>query len=376
MRKKILIILAVIAVAAMSLFVSACASGVNVDSIIKEYPITVIIDYNGGKAGESETQRVQCKMNSLLPRPGTTSFFSEPELAGYEVGSYWKGTRNENGELNLEREWDFDTDRVTENMTLFVIWEREKSITIMYGENYSQSYTFRIVESATNSNVFNRADLEIVAPRWDNHSFYSYYFDENCTDEVQYPFNYAEHPVDKLYAKYIEGNWKIVKGISDLTGISSSTNIWLDADIDLSTYRNNNFFPASYGGEFNGNGHKISNYSFAKSTSRGTSNCYAGLINTLTAQAYIHDVEFENFALTVTFNEASDDGSTNTIGLLAAVVQSGARIQQVKISGTVQYDQSASKRSVVCNGVYGTYSGTDAFGDSYPTLTHQVTING
>lgn len=353
---------------------AACSTGVNIDSIINEYPITVVIDYNGGKDGESEAQRIQCKMNSLLPTPGTTSFLSEPELAGYEVGSYWKGARNSNGEIVYEREWNFKTDRVTEDITLFVMWQREKAINIIFGENNSQSYTFRIIESTTSANVFNRNDLETVAPKWQGHSFYAYYFDEDFNEELQYPYDYTKNPVETLYAKYIEGNWKIIKGASDLSGIGANTNVWLDTDIDLSTYKGN-IFPANYSGEFNGNGHKISNYSFSKSTSRGSANCYAGLINTLTDKAYIHDVEFENFTLNVSFNEPSNDGVTNSIGLLVAVVQEGARLHNVTISGVVNYDESASKRSVVCNGVYGTYNGASAFTETYPNLISQVTIS-
>lgn len=375
MRKKLLLILGIIAATALALFVGACSSGADVDAIIKEYPITVIFDYNGGKTGESETQRIQCKMNSLLPKPGATSFFSEPELAGYEVGSYWKGTRGKDGEINLEREWNFDTDRVTENMTLFVIWQREKAIDIVYGENNSQTYSFRILESATSSNVFNRADLEIIAPKWTNHSFYAYYYDEDYTEEVKYPYDYSANPVDKLYAKYIEGNWKIVKGISDLTGISANTNVWLDATLDLSSYRNNNVFPANYSGEFNGRGNQIIGYSFTKSTSRGTLNSNAGLFGTITSTAYIHDVKFVDLSLTVNFNETSDDGAINNIGLLAAVVQDGARIEDVTVGGTIQFDASKSKRAIACNGVYGTFKGTGNFYDRYPTLINQVTIN-
>lgn len=371
MKKKILILLMIVATLCL---LTACSSGVDVDSIINEYPITVIIDYNGGKDGESEFQRIQCKMNSLLPIPGTTSFLSEPEFAGYEVGSYWKGTRDNNGEIVYEREWNFKTDRVTENITLFVTWQREKAINIVYGENNSQSYVFRIIESATSNNLFNRNDLETVAPKWQGHSFYAYYFDEDYNKELKYPYDYTENPVETLYAKYIEGDWKIIKSISDLSGIGANTNVWLDADIDLSTYRGN-IFPVNYSGEFNGNGHKISNYTFSKSTSRGSANCYAGLINTLTSGAYIHDVALENFTLNVSFNEPNNDGATNAIGLLAAVVQEGARLQNVTISGTVNYDESASKRPVVCNGVYGTYNGENAFNETYPALTYQVIIN-
>lgn len=372
MRKTILTVL--IAVAALSML-AACTTGVNIDEIYKEYPISVIIDYNGGKDGESVSQLIRCKENSLLPPPGTTSYFSEPILAGYEVGSYWVGTRGEDGEPHLIREWNFDTDRVTEDMTLFVIWQREKSIVFYYGENFSQTYDFRIIETTAGGNIFTRSDLESVAPKWKDHSFYAFYFDEACTEELQYPYVYADNPVDKLYAKYIEGTWKIVRDISDLTGIKSDTNVYLDVDIeDLSSY-SGSIFPATYSGEFNGNGHTISNYSFTRSTSRGMANCYAGLINTLSAGAYIHDVVFANFKMTVTFGEPQEDGETNIVGLLAAVVQSGARIENVTLSGSVQYDESSSKRPVVFSGAYGTYEGEGSFDETYPTLTCEVTIN-
>ena len=371
MKKKILIILVIVLTLCT---LAACSTGVDIDSILDEYPITVTIDYNGGKDGESSSQRIQCKKDSLLPRPGTTSFLSEPQLAGYEVGSYWKGVRGNDGELLLEKEWNFQTDRVTEDMTLFVIWQREKAITIIYGENNTQSYTFRIIESATSSNVFNRNDLETVAPKWQGHTFYAYYLDEDCTQELQYPYDYSANPVETLYTKYIEGNWKIVKGISDLIGIGANDNVWLDADIDLSSYKGN-IFPANYSGEFNGRGHVISNYAFSKSTSRGTTNCYAGLINILSATAYIHDVTFENFTLTVSFNESNNDGVANSIGLLAAVVQEGARIENVTLSGAINFDESASKRPIVCNGAYGTYNGTTDFDETYSSLNYQVKIN-
>lgn len=382
--KRKLTILILAAVAALCCLLAACSTGVDIDEIKREYPICVVFDYNGGKEGEADTKTVYCKSGSLLLEPGGDSLYPAPVRAGYTVSGYWRGTKDEEGNVTLLSEWDFDNDRVTEDMTLFAAWEQKKTITVYYGYDFENSYVLTVVENTAvqNWSVFTRSDMfTVMSKKWSGHSLTGFYFDADCTEKVEFPYDYKERPVEALYAQFIDGTWTVVESASDLVSVTATSNIYLLCDVDLSTNTNNNLFGATrttttpYSGEFNGNGYKITGYSFTRTTSTTVS--VAGLFGKIGSTAYIHDLTLENFALTVNFNELKNNaGGTDYIGLLAGEISDGARIEDVALSGTVSYDDTSSTlyRSVVCNGAYGNYTG-ESFAEDFPTFAATITVN-
>lgn len=380
MKKFLNLLIFFFACSVLALAAACSRPGSTPEDIRAENPCLVTFDYNGGMEGTSPTKSVYCKVNSLIVEPGYDSIrYPAPEYSGHYIVGYFRGSRDEAGNLTLGEEWDFDTDRVTEDITLYAVWGELDYIEVLYGENNDQVLSIEAPrdDGTEDWNVL----TSLQQPRWDGHTFFGFYYDAEYTqplaptDEANpipvpssaNPYTYTEETAT-IYARFIEGEWTIASMPSDLRRISSTSNIWLMNDIDMSGA---NFTPVSstYVGEFNGNGHTISNISFECTTSALRN--FVGMFYTLGANAYIHDVTFANVSMAVEFGEMRPGGLVNNyLGLLVGTWQAGARVEDVNLTGTITYDSSGTERDVVC-GAYGNYTGDTPPDTS--TFTHNVT---
>ncbi len=381
MKKFLNLLIFFFACSVLALAAACSRPGSTPEDIRDRYPYLVTIDYNGGMEDGRPTKSVYCPYNSLIPVPGEdTTTYPAPELEGHYVKGYFRGSRDEEGNLTLGEEWDFDIDRVTEDITLYAVWEALDYIQIYYGENNDQVLSIEAPrENGTeNWNVL----VSLRQPRWDGHTFFGFYYDAEYTQPIaptdaanpipvpsaDNPYTYTEETAT-IYARFLEGEWTIASMPSDLARIYYDTNIWLMNDIDMN---NVNFTPVSgtYVGEFNGNGYTVSNISFERETSVST--YVLGMFSAVGADAYIHDVTFENVSMTVEFNERSADGLTNYLGLLVGTWQEGARLEDVNLTGTITYDSSEAKRTGIVCGPYGRYTGNGEPDTS--AFTHDVNV--
>ena len=125
MKKFLLKILCLLSFAALASSAAGCAdSSIPLDDITNEYPILVTIDYNGAtEANGSVNKLLYCKENSYLVEPGTVTDntqYSVPSRVGYYIEGYYFGTKDEEGNVTLGEKWDFSTDRVTQDITLYL----------------------------------------------------------------------------------------------------------------------------------------------------------------------------------------------------------------------------------------------------------------
>lgn len=364
MKKFVYKIIFFLACAMLALGVSCSRPGAQIEDIEKENPILVVFDYNGGKENNSDVKNVYCKENSLLLEPGYNDItYPAPTRSGYYLVGYFRGSKDGDGNVTYGEEWDFDTDRVTESITLYAKWEEVEYINVYYGDQVMQ-----VEVSRDNGGVIDR----LREPNWPDHTFLGFYFDEAYTQPVTFPFTYSEE-TSKVYAKFLEGDWVFVSTAADLRNIRYNDDVWLMNDIDMegASFSGVN---GVYEGEFNGNGYTISNITFSRSTSfTATTSPHLGMFSTLGEDAYIHDVTFENVTMEVTFQERAPAGLVNYLGLLAGTWQKGARVESVSVTGTITYDSSDTQREIVA-GIYGEYTGEN-FDSDYPTLTYDVTLN-
>lgn len=231
----------------------------NDDELDIDYDYIVTYDATGGKMGNYDKRYLYVKDNSLIAEPGTSNLVNAVQN-GYTLQGWCKGILNEDGTVTYLDEWDFKTDRVTEDITLYALWQELFKYAYVYGENNSQS---RIISTNAEENAI--ATAPTVAPIWSGHTFLGFYADEECTQEFEFGRAY-EFPVDTdgnkqytyiIYTKWLDGVYKIVNTASDMQAIMTNANYYITADLDFTGIEV--LMPISYAGTIEGNNHTISN---------------------------------------------------------------------------------------------------------------------
>ena len=164
-------------------------------------------------------------------------------------------------------------------------------------------------------------------------TFVEYYTDEECTQFVSWPIAWNEND-QVIYAKYIKGDWNIIKKAEDVSDIFTRTigeddKFYLIQDIDcagVTTAENINTFR----GELQGNGFKIKNLTVAQSKDKNPS--YA-LFGDIKETAKIENVIFEN----VTVKFATDIlGNAQNMYFLFFAMEMGATVSNVDLTGKLE----------------------------------------
>ena len=154
---------------------------------------------------------------------------------------------------------------------------------------------------------------------------------------MTFPYTHAHddaNPAETVYAKFIEGNYRVVSKPSDLRSVSAGANYYLLNDIDMSEVGKVSF-PDTYSGTFLGNGHKILNLTVEKNqTKSGTA---YGLFNRLAGGAVLRDVTFENLQVKVNLNNLQNQMLLQ-LGALAGLCDDDVTVENVTMSGTFTYD--------------------------------------
>ncbi len=189
------------------------------------------------------------------------------ERNGYVLEGWYRTKSGSGDSVTYDGKWDFDTDTVpSDGLTLYAKWVPAVKYTYQIYYKDATGAETKIGNPYTTSQGGKFSDYSNYATKKgpENHTFVKY-VDENGNDwdsKFTHPGGDTDCEI-KVYAKYIEGSWYIVSTKSDLKKSKSEKKkgIYLASDIDL----NGEAF--SYGDfkdrTFEGNGHKISNFSVA-----------------------------------------------------------------------------------------------------------------
>ena len=326
-------LLAILVLSLVLLF-SACSSNREQEKLDRleqdGYVCKVTIDFCGGTAGGNEKQRHYAKPESLMITPGADGTNTEgPIRSGYHVKEYYVREKAADGS-ETERTWDFGQDRVTGDLTLYCRWAKNYSVRIRYGEDFAQALNVSVSDE-------NPSVSRFTAPKWEGHTLIGYYYDEAYTRPVVFPYIHAHddaNPAETVYAKFIEGNFRVISKPSDLKSVSAGANYYLLNDIDMSEAGKISF-PDTYSGKFLGNGHRILNLTVEKSQSKaGTA---YGLFNRLASGAVLRDVTFENLQVKINLNNQQNQMLLQ-LGALAGRCDEGVTVENVTMSGAFTYD--------------------------------------
>lgn len=334
MKRKRLLLIGALVAAAFGLALAGCAQNrlTYEDLDAMGYIHTVTFDLMGGRSGERDVLIQRVKDNSLVVEPGSSTLAGDvPTRSGYTFGGYCLGTKNPDKTVTYGEKWDFMKDRVTSDITLYVIWLSNYTINVHYGENYASTYIVPVSQSASGE-VQAVKSISISGQTVLDNAFYLSAEDAaSKTNAITFPYTPSglsqENTVSDLWANTLEGVWRIVEKAEDFL-VYNSTNVYLMNDIDFGGKELS--FPEEYSGTFEGNGHTLSNFKVTQEMGYSHTQSY-GLFRELRASAEIRDVTFKD----VTFVAMLTNPRVieYRAGVLAGYAASGAKVENVKIDG-------------------------------------------
>lgn len=308
----------------------------------KDYDYLVTFDYNVGDKYKSDNKLTDRDVqlflgvgdNSLVGlKPGDRNDFASMSFSGYYCDNKWylpqldaEGNivKDENGIVALGEEWNFETMRVTADVTLYA--------------NLVQKVEMKFVDSQTGDVVKTISDGEPgktrnkpssrQQPSKDNSTLYEYYADAECTQVFSWPYTFGKDDVT-VYVKFIPGRWTIVKTTREFTSaLLTGGNIYVDADLDFTGVEWS--IVEQLNVTINGNGHTISNVSIDYTFNRNNpANC--ALFATLGEKANVYDLTFSNVSINAEVTLSGD----YKLAMFACGAVEGARVSGVSVSGTI-----------------------------------------
>ncbi len=213
------------------------------------------------------------------------------------------------------------------------------------------------------------------------YTFDAAYLDENMTTPitessisgvVDYETGKLAEKTIKLYTTWLEGNHYRIYSVDQLNKNASYDGIYhIMSDLDFGG-ESWDFYGTGFSGKLYGNGHKISNISFA-TTYASSSN---GLFASINDGALIEDVTFENITHKINVGITKADDS---FGLFAGKIADGAVLDNVSISGSLLFGPNCANLENY-SGYYigivastGTPDGIDASDITYDVYTENDT---
>lgn len=332
---------------------------------------SVVVDsYNISEIQKNGSGNVEI---ALLPpddsRRGVDAF--QATKNGYFLAGWYSSreeTVAENGavEYRYSGKWDFDTQRLElsadgtysaqePQLTLYAAW-----IPLLEVNFYDRSSGELLSTAAldpTNSN-------EILLPQWNaetgtiqlnsfperkGYTFSAAYYDEQGNTpidsqsiihpaQIDYSTGTVTNQTLSVYVDWMEGEWfHIYTAEQFVDNASINGNYIIEADLDFSDETwPTKLMHGNFAGSIQGNGYTFKN---VKAVQTDNSKVNSGLFGSITEDAAISDVTFENAAFTIQRGTRVRGAS---FGLLAGTLSDAAQLKNVSlINSTLQIDSGA-----------------------------------
>lgn len=366
-----------------------CTVGRSLDETLQLHDLTAQVTYysNGGLfEGTSDVKEMYFKSGSkaldignVTPTNGTV----EIERDKYEFGGWYHAVLDGSGDpvfldedaklYELGDEVDFTTPlEEGDHWVLVARWIAMTKVKVQLVCDEGEKVPV-VVDGKTkkyeNGNVMGALEYDVrdEAVRPDEGFFkiedkaftlLEYYSDKECTKSVRWPMDKEEEDVT-IYAKYIKGDWQIVKTANEalkmFDNLGAGKRYWLFKDIDLT---GKSISPKLFtGAEIQGNGFTLSNLKVERGFIEANSK--VSLFGEIEAGAKIENLTLDG----LTF-EYSIKTSPVDIYFAFSSLSAEATVTNVKLSGTMTVTKSgdhtvSSFDDDFANCLYGGYA-TDA----------------
>lgn len=359
-KTKLILLLLTITVFAVAL---ALLAGCKIGGVDYQFDYTVTFDYNVDNLGVStncETQYLGVKAGNKIIAPGTNDDFRTFTITNhYNKGWYTAKTdesgsplKDESGNILFDKQWNFETDVVNSDMTLYADFHKNPTFTVKVEGGTD------IVISRLPGEQYRRPTASSNKPQRDGYTFIDYYADPEFTTKFEFPYTFEEDKNGECYAFMLEGEWDIVTNATEFRrALESNHSMYIDVpsgELDLgSVYFQRGQFNKNFNGKIYGNGCVIKNIDISTAY-RSNTNTYS-LLGNLGANVEIRDVTFQNLTFTVTNLFAINDVDIENIqvALFANNIAEGAKFKNLKFEGcTLNYNDLTNPEL----NIYGYYS--------------------
>ncbi|MCH5157398.1 MAG: InlB B-repeat-containing protein [Clostridiales bacterium] len=308
--------------------------------------VIVTFNFNGGNLDNSATIVYELIQHAYKPNSYLIDISHYRNYKLTKSGYVFDGWYTKNGIENDDwgTPWNFQTDRVTQDITLYAKWESEIvfSYTVYLDQVDSEGNLIKLGQyKVKKDDVFN--DSRNYGTSLDKYerTFLDYYSDPEL--ETKWDFT-TKHPGGEqsldipVYVKSMAGVWTFVSTYEELVA-AKSKNIWLTANIDCGgkELHLGDYNSTLYGGGFEedgfaeNEGFTISNFTVTNSHNT-TNRPQFAIFGELGAKAKIQNVHFAD----VHFEIQSWANSTE-IRVAALAIQADAKCQITNVTVTGDY---------------------------------------
>ena len=376
-KTKIILLLCMIALCALSI---ALLVGCNIGGVQYEYDYLVTFNYNVdnlGVATNCKDQYLGVNDGDKLIAPGDNDKFKFITVNNfYNKGWYTavlddKGNpvKDADGNIVLDKQWDFKKDVVKGNMTLYEKKKKNPTLTIkVEGGN-------DLVVTKLPGEVYNKPVSDKNKPQKDGFTFIDYYTDETYTTKFQFPYTFTEDD-EVCYALLLEGDWDIVTSVASFrSALSRKHNMFIDVpkgELDFAdTLFRDGQFNLGYNGKIYGHGCVLKNINISATYNRATKEKDFSFFGNLGPDAEINDITFEN--LTFAVDVSGTDSPDLRISLFATDIANGAQLNNVTITNCTLNYKGSTNYVIDTYGYYITSAQTyECFDPSQLTVKNEI----
>ncbi|MGD9964120.1 MAG: InlB B-repeat-containing protein [Candidatus Izemoplasmatales bacterium] len=289
--------------------------------------------------------------------------------------------------------WDFESDRVNEDMTLLAHWERK--LTVNYIQMSGQITSITTKQNETNTGQVNLVAGEVIGkletiPIYPEYTFVGWSTSE--TEYLPWDFETDVFPLGitelNLYAYMIEGSYTRITSASGLAKVvnNPSGNYLLVNDIDLNGASYNNSTPLGFQiktaadaaivpftGEFITMGNTISNFTINVSNLRKLVDADAGVVIIGALFPHVQDarisgVRLENVSAVISTSSTATSvvSDIGAAGLIGIALEGETTVDNVYVDLTI----TQSSPSTITYPVY--IGDIVAYGAEYVTITNST----
>lgn len=375
-RKLAIVILSLIAVCSAAAFVG-CGGDVDYDEKFSDRT-KIVFELEGGKYKNSTTSvnhyyRFGDNAAHTINPLGTDDNPVTRD-GGFTLEGWYRGEKDENGKTVYGEMWNFATDTVpSEGVTLYAKWKSP----IIYTFDFISVDAASGEESVINSLEVKAGDkLADVHPqdvlgyanKLSGHTAIDVFYDKAQTqpfdDSVRHPGGEESYGV-KLYVRFIEGDYSIVRTAADLTK-AKTKNIYVmpdsvidmgGAELSFTNYSNKTFL---------GNNSTIKNFTIRKDwralrdelepdIGNDEENALYFAIFRNVKNTTVRDVKFEGVTLTVDMSRLS--GLSKIYVAPLAVSATDSVFENVSVKATFGYTEKTEKAYDVASTIVFVQSG-------------------
>lgn len=368
MKKKYFIIL-ILCLAATCLF-AGCSDNVTRESLEKQYGNGVRLDLVLGEGGSISGQsnvstyyyfsRGSDGMTQLV-EPGKGAL---EDLKLSKSGHFLEGWYSD---PEFKNKWDFSK-RTADDVVLYAKWLPHFRYEFYYrdettGEETKLDYSLNVGQGEA------LRESNISGVTREDHTLLGLYKDLDCSTEWDYSFTHpgtvengeSVNTAYKVYTKWINGTYVLVKDVGDFAAISAETNYYFLTDVDFSKPDKNDVYYDWYGGSVDyagtiiGNGFTVKGIK-AKFPIFGSRDENWGIFKSLCEGAKIANITFEQVEVVV--NDTLS--MRRKIGLLAGTIQSEVTFNNFKLSGKISLIAAAYPQNYTIGLIAGEFNGSVA----------------